>query len=150
MNMMMNMNPVFGRAFYRDPFFRPFFDMSENGMCPRMHADVHEDEDKYVIGIELPGVPENAIDISVDNDVLSIKADMNARFGEHCGNEEKHEMKLERSWSLEGIDQDNITAESKLGMLYVTLPKIKPAVPAGARHIPVLCGSQQEQKILEA
>ena len=44
---------------------------------------------------------------------------------------------VQRSFSLENIDEENITAEYKDGILRVTMPKAKPEQDNGRRLIPI-------------
>jgi HSP20 family protein len=94
---------------------------------------------------ELPGVTQDQINLTVDNDTLTIAADMHSEHkDENPYYSERRVGHVSRSFSLEGIDQDRITADFKNGILYVTLPKLQPAEPAGARRIAIGGGETQE------
>lgn len=46
-------------------------------MLPMKHSmalDVREDKDKYDLSVEVPGIPKENVDISLENDILSITA----------------------------------------------------------------------------
>ena len=53
---------------------------------------------------------------------------------------------VSRSFNLEGIDQDKISADYKNGILYVTLPKQEPVKAPGARRIAIGRGTAEEPK----
>ncbi len=100
-------------------------------------ADVYETDEAYVLEVDLPGVSQKALDISLEKDVLSIKGtrevgdyeDYKFEYGEYGAG------KYERSFSLgDGIDSEKIGAKLENGVLAVTLPK---AEGVAARKIEV-------------
>ena len=122
-----------------DRFLRSFFDWAP--MNPAgFRVDVKENEDAYTLEAELAGVKKDEIQISVDHDVLTISADMNAEKKEQKDSyvySERRSGHVSRSFSLEGIDQESIQADYKDGVLTVTLPKAKPETPKTARTIAI-------------
>ena len=137
--MMYQMNRVNRQPrIFDDPFFR-----SMMGMEPRrpqgMRVDVREDKEAYILEAELPGVKLEDITLTAEDDVLTIVAQ---RKGSHPEREgmvmrERRFGRVERRFSLEGIDQNGITAACADGVLTVTLPKEKPEGAKALRHIPI-------------
>jgi HSP20 family protein len=94
-------------------------------------VDVKEDNEKYVIMADVPGVDPKDIDVSMENGVLTIRGE---RHSEHS--EEKENLKrVERSYGSfyrrftlpDNVDVDNIHASGKNGVLSIMLPKSAPA-----------------------
>ncbi|MCM8770271.1 MAG: Hsp20/alpha crystallin family protein [Candidatus Omnitrophica bacterium] len=95
--------------------------------------DVAEDKDNIVIKVDLPGVKQSDIDVSVSGDILTIK-------GERKQEQEIKEKKLHRIERFYGsfsrslslpdfVDSSKISAVYKDGVLEVTLPKTEKAKP---------------------
>ncbi len=81
--------------------------------------DWHEDDGHYYIQIELPGVKKDAIELDLENAVLSIRAE---RI--HKNGDAEERVTLSRSVSVpEGVSADKIKAAFADGILTVTLPK---------------------------
>jgi HSP20 family protein len=88
-------------------------------------ADIYETESGYQIAIDLPGVGRDAVDIDLDDNRLIIKG---TRKVEESAKErtERPFGKFLRSFTVPGsIDQSQIGAEYKEGVLLVRLPKRK-------------------------
>ena len=133
------------RSLFDDRFFRSFFDMNDWMGNMGFRVDIHDDGGHYTLEAELPGVNEDQISLTVENDAMTISADMqNERKDEKAYYSERRVGHVSRSFSLEGIDQDHITADYRNGILYVTMPKLQPAEPAGARRILIGHGETQE------
>lgn len=127
-------------SLFDDRFFRSFFDMSDWMGSAGFRVDLKEQADAYELEAELPGVKEDQINITVNEDVLTISADMNAEKKEEKDNylySERRVGHMERRFNLEGICQDNISARFENGVLTVTLPKQKPEEPKSARRIAI-------------
>jgi HSP20 family protein len=117
--------------------FRAF--SSGNGkLSPRI--DIAETDKKVEVTVELPGVDEKDIDISLSDDMLTVK-------GEKKSETEKTEKDyhlVERSYgSFERmtrlpceVDADKVKADFKQGVLKITLPK-SPEAKSKARKIAI-------------
>jgi HSP20 family protein len=90
-------------------------------------VDVYETEGEIVVKAELPGVEQKDVDVSFENNVLTIR-------GERCMEKDVKEENFHRvecnygtfarSFSLPAtIDEGKVKAEFKNGMLKVSLPK---------------------------
>ncbi len=131
---------TFGNSLFNDNFFRPFFDMSDWMGSAGFRVDVKDKADHYLLEAELPGVNEDQIDLTVDNDVLTITANARTEHKEEKDNYlycERRAGRMERSFSLEGIQQDNISADYKNGVLTVKLPKNAPEPVKSQRKIAI-------------
>ena len=100
-------------------------------------ADIFEADAALTVVMEMPGVDKNSVDISVEDDVLSIQGRLD--FSKYEGTQpvytEYNVGHYRRSFSLSNkIDQSRITADMKDGVLTITLPK---AEQARARRIEV-------------
>lgn len=129
--------------FFDDRFFRSFFDMSDCMSTVGFRVDVKEKPDHYAMEAELPGVKEENINLVVDEDVLTISADMNTHKQEEKENylySERRSGHMERKFNLDGICQDTITAKFENGVLSITLPKAKPEAQKTARKIAIGSG----------
>jgi HSP20 family protein len=88
-------------------------------------ADIYETEENYVIAIDLPGVGREALEINVDDNRLVVKGD---RIVEASTKQrtERPRGKFLRTFTVPGsVDQAQIGAEYKEGVLQVRLPKRK-------------------------
>lgn len=140
-------------SLFNDNFFRSFFDMSDwlgsSGMNDGFRVDIKDQKDSYVLEAELPGMTQDQISLTIDGDVLKISAEQQSddeqkskdyyyrerRFG-HC----------ERSFNLEGIRQDDIKADYKNGILYVTLPKQQPEPKKAPKRIALSASEEKGEK----
>ena len=135
-----NRRNVLSRAndLFDDRFFRSFFNMNDWMGSAGFRVDIRDRGDNYVLEAELPGVSEDRISLSCENDTLTVGADYDSESkDEKTCYSERRTGHVERSFSLEGILQDQISAEYKNGILYVTLPKEQPAKQPGRRQIPI-------------
>lgn len=113
-----------------EDFFRPFMEMVNSPM----RTNVKEREDSYVFEAELPGFAPDEIDLSIQDGVMTIAAEH--KEGDE-GEASVSSRSVRRSFTVEGVDEDNIAAQYKNGILKVTLPKEKvPEVPE-ARKISI-------------
>ena len=98
--------------------------------------DVAERGDAYVIHAELPGVAPDQVDVSFEQNVLTIRGTKPASFDVAAEGEvrvfaaERVHGGFERSVRLpEFVDADRIEATFTNGLLSVTVPKAKAAQP---------------------
>jgi HSP20 family protein len=104
-------------------------------------VDVAERKDAYVVYFELPGVTQADLDVSFEQNVLSVQGVKRASFDTAAQGElrvyaaERVSGAFERSIRLpEFVDGDRIDADYTNGVLTVTIPK---AQAAQARKISV-------------
>ena len=97
-------------------------------------VDVAETDTAYQVKAELPGIRKEDLDVTVDDGVLTIKAEHNDNQ-EQTGNgqlirQERPYGKFVRSLRLgANVDEETITAEYRDGVLHITLPKAKEVQP---------------------
>jgi HSP20 family protein len=90
-------------------------------------VDIHDEKDKYMIRTDLPGVKENEVDITVDDDTLTIKGERKYEKEE----KDKDYYRSERAYGVfqrsfvlpSSIDVNKISANYKNGVLEVSIPK---------------------------
>ena len=95
----------------------------------RPAADIFETEKEYTIKLDLPEVKKKDVDVSVADDILTIKGER--RVQKETEDEQQHRREsyygsFSRSFSLpENVDEKRIKATSKDGVLRIVLPKTK-------------------------
>jgi HSP20 family protein len=86
-------------------------------------ADVFENDGEYTVAVDLPGIDRASLDISIDDDRLTIKGNRVAR-GSTRHRAECPAGKFLRTFSVpSAVDQNVIRADYKDGVLQVHLPK---------------------------
>ena len=93
-------------------------------------ADIYETEDGLFLSLEMPGVSPDALNIMLDQRVLTIsgRSRSSAPEGYSLTHHEYRDGDYERAFTLsEAIDNDKIEAELKEGVLRLKLPKSLPA-----------------------
>ena len=94
------------------------------------HMDVHETDKEVQIQAELPGVNENDIEVSLNEDVLTLRADKKQDRKEERGGvhlSERSYGTFRRSLRLPfPVNPDQVQAQFENGVLRVTLPKTQP------------------------
>ena len=111
-----------------DDVFRGFGMASSDDDGTAMAApqiDIDETDQAIQISAELPGVPKDAVDVSIDHDVLTIRGEKRCeRKEEQARVSERFYGRFQRSIQLPFVpDPDRVRAEFESGVLKVTLPK---------------------------
>jgi HSP20 family protein len=125
------------------PFFRPFRLLEEveqmartafdTDMTPK--TDMFEEEDQLVIKAEMPGVGKKDLDISLEGDVLTIKAEKKEEKEEgekgttNYTRERRFGQYIRYMTLPSRVDADNITATLKKGLLEIRMPKAEAPKP---------------------
>jgi HSP20 family protein len=138
---LMNMDPFrfFNRPtrFFEEPFttFRPFFapdaDMPMTTWTPP--CDIYETDKEIVLKMELPEVRKEAVHVTVENNLLTVRGERN--FEEKVDRENYHRIERSygefmRSFTLPTfVEGSKIMADFHHGVLTLTLPKNEEARP---------------------
>lgn len=95
-------------------------------------ADISETDNALEVSVELPGLEQNDVDVSLTDTALIIKGEKKSerdenRTGYHLS--ERSYGSFYRTIPLpSGVDTDKVNAEFKNGVLTVTLPKTQEAL----------------------
>ena len=119
------MNGIDGleRAF----FDSPFFNMKMPAM-PKFSIDITDEGDSYKLTADLPGFSKDDIKIDIDGKTLTLSAERHSEFEEKDKKgkyirAERSYGSFSRSFNLEGVKADDITASYENGILTLELPK---------------------------
>lgn len=97
------------------------------------HLDMYETGDGYVIHVDLPGMSSEDVDVSVDNNVLTIRGER--KLTDEVKEDSYHRIErrfgmFARSVSLpQSVDVDGIQASFTDGVLRIDVPKAEQAKP---------------------
>ena len=95
------------------------------GFNPSM--EVRETEDAYILEADVPGIPKDAIDITVEDNRVTIKGERKAeetKEGAGYHRTERRYGSFERSFTVrDGFDPEKVEANVEHGVLRLTLPK---------------------------
>jgi HSP20 family protein len=120
---------AFDDMFAEDPWLRAARPRREY----RPAVDVVENERHFLITADVPGLGAEELDITVDNNVLTVSGERKfEKKDEHQGYQrvERHYGSFRRSLTLpEGVNQDGIEANVENGILTVQVPKPVAALP---------------------
>lgn len=112
------------RRFFSDGLF-------DEGFSPAM--DVVENDDGFLVSIDLPGVDRKDLDISVADNVLTVKGEKNDASEQKESKyyrKESWEGSFQRTLALpHGVDAEKIEAKMRDGVLAISLPKKEEAKP---------------------
>ena len=123
---------------FSDDFFRAFF--GDDRLEGTFKVDVKDEGDHYLLEADLPGVGKDDVHIDVENDVMTISAEMNQTREENHDNYVYRERRcgtMRRAFNLEGVNEDGITAAYKDGVLQLNLPKLAEEPAPAPRTIPI-------------
>ncbi len=108
-------------GFFKDNFFTDSL-LRESDYMPA--ANIQTLENKYEIHLALPGYKKESIQISVDQNVLTIEAEeiQKSEVTENFTRREFYQSSFERTFSLpEDVDEDKIEAQLKDGVLIISI-----------------------------
>lgn len=108
-----------------------------------MPLDLYRDNDTYVVSADLPGIDPGSVDVDIDGQVLTIRAERTLTSGDDVKwiTRERQAGSYLRRFTLgQGIDTERITANYANGVLSVTIPVSEKAKP---RKITVATGAPE-------
>ena len=119
---------VFEAPFMRVP---ALWEREPNTMS--LALDVMENPDSYVVKASVPGIKPEDIEVTIDNNMLTIKGETKEESEHEDGNyhlRERRSGSFYRSVSLPAnVKEDKIEAVNENGVLTLTLPKAEEAKP---------------------
>ena len=96
-------------------------------------VDIDEQDDKYLIKADLPGVDKKDIDVKLENGMLSIRGEKHTETETGKGKRHRTERfhgTFARSFTLpESVDAEKVDAKYKDGVLTLVIPKMEQARP---------------------
>jgi HSP20 family protein len=125
------MGPEFPEGFFRAPGWATLDEWAPA-------VELVEKDGEYVLTAEVPGIPKGDIDVSIDDNVLTLKGEKKTEFEKEEGRAHVRERRygaFERSFTLpRNVDPAKVRAEFRDGIVEVHLPK---GEEKKARHIEI-------------
>ncbi|KUO73980.1 MAG: heat-shock protein Hsp20 [Clostridia bacterium BRH_c25] len=103
--------------FFDDPFMPALFTGDA-----QIRVDIKENEKEYIVEADLPGVKKEEINIELNNDRLTISVARNEEK-ENYIRKERRSGSYCRSFHVENVVEDKISAKFENGVLSMVLPK---------------------------
>ena len=97
-----------------------------------LKTNILEQDDKYVLTSEIPGVSKENVKIDVADNTLTISVSKKNTTNNEKKNylvKEISESDVSRSFYLDDMDENNVTAKMDNGILNITVGKIKEVKP---------------------
>ena len=121
---MMLMPKIFDDDFFRDDFF----DRKDRMNFNLMKTDIREDENSYLLEVDLPGYSKDDIKIDITDGYLTINAKVEKENNEDKKNYVRRERftgEVSRSFYVgEDIKEEEVKASFKNGILTLEVPKL--------------------------
>ncbi|AVP54591.1 heat-shock protein [Clostridium tetani] len=125
----------------RDSYFDEFFDNFFNNdfLVPikfpknNFRADLKETNNEYIIEADLPGISKDAVKVNYSNNNLVISAkreDIIENKDENYIRRERNYGEFKRAFYVDNVDENNIKASFKNGVLKINLPKLEDTTKA--------------------
>ena len=112
----------------RNEFFDNAFDILDSSFLKTnniMKSDIYEQNNNYIIEIDIPGFDKNNIYIDYYNEYLTVKASKKEE-SEETGKyirKERYYGEYKRAFYIGEIDEKNISANYNNGVLKIIVPK---------------------------
>lgn len=120
-----------------------------SGGALNLYADQGETQKKLVISVELPGLNEDDVEVSIKDNVLTLRGEKKSEHevkGWNYYQRERFFGEFERTFQLPaGVDTAKVGAEMDMGVLTVTIPKIASSSKK-ARKISIKGGKSSRKK----
>jgi len=118
-----------------DNFFDNFFNDAFAGFFTTVNpirADIRETDKEYIIEADLPGVRKEDIRLELEDGILTLGVEQNEQIDEESENYIRRERRYGsycRSFRVDGVKEDKVTAKYENGVLTVKLPKSEVSKP---------------------
>ena len=104
-------------------------------------VNIMEGEKDFTLELAVPGQKKEDFNVELDNDVLTISMETQSEADEKQGEYTRREFRyssFKRAFTLpESVNQEDINADYKEGILRFTLPKKEEALPKAKRLIEI-------------
>jgi HSP20 family protein len=125
-----------------DNFFNGLFQPNPTTQIKLPKVDIQDADDAYIVTADLPGMTKEDINITYDNEVLTIAAQHNQENEEN--DEQKRYIRRERinnafkrQFVVRNIQKEGISAEFTNGVLTIRLAKADPELVAASHRIDI-------------
>lgn len=125
-----NLDRVF-ENFMNDSVFPSFY--THSGF---MKVDIKEEDDAFILEAELPGVRKENISIDINEGRLTLSVESDERKEEKNERYVRRERRvgmMRRSFNINDVDADKISAKLEDGLLSMRLPKLEKGKPSGRK-----------------
>lgn len=124
-------------SLFSDPFFNRLFNSApsqgSNTRSTSPRLDAIETEESYLLNVDLPGITEEELDLSVHEGILAITGERpqsELPEGQSYRIHERSIKNFERSFRLpKDVNHEGIQASLKHGVLSIVIPKQEQAKP---------------------
>lgn len=119
-------NDIFDVRSMFDEFFNDSFSPAFPFQGTSVRADIRETEKEYIIDAEIPGVKKEDIKLELRDDVLTIAVEHDETVNEERNNfirKERRYGSISRSFYVENVKNEGVTAKYENGVLTINLPK---------------------------
>lgn len=114
-----------------DRIFDRFFNDTEESFSTIPACDLKETDTHYLVSFDLPGVNKNDIQISVQNNLITVSGERKeekAREEARGLGRELYYGSFQRSFALpSSVESEKVEAHYQDGVLYITAPKVESA-----------------------
>lgn len=121
--------------FFKDSMFPTFYKNSK-----QILVDIKEDDKTYTVEADLPDVKKEEINIDIKDDMLTISVERKEEKEEKKDEKEEKYIRRERkvcsmkrSFYLENVNKEDVTAKFENGVLTIVLPKKEVVKNAGTK-----------------
>ncbi|HEX2927376.1 MAG TPA: Hsp20/alpha crystallin family protein [Ruminiclostridium sp.] len=123
-----NRMQVRGNSFDIENIFSNFFNDSFMGFAGinSIKADIKENEKEFIVEAEIPGVSKEDIKLDLRDDTLTIAVEQNEESKEERENyirKERRYGSFSRSFYVENVKNEAVSAKYENGILTIVLPK---------------------------
>jgi len=121
-------------GFFNEDFFSPMSFAFGNNQ--KFSADIKETQNEYLVSAELPGVKKEDINLEYKENTLIISATRNEEINEEKDNYIRRERsygQVSRTFHVENVDREKISAKFENGELQITLPKLTQTISESNR-----------------
>jgi HSP20 family protein len=132
-----------------DELFVPFAGTRAGSFLRMPEAEVMETEDAIRVNLELPGLKPADVEVTLENNVLTVSGEKKEERGENGGSRwhlaERRYGSFSRSFVLPShVEQDRIAARFEDGVLSITVPK---GEAARRRRVQIGGGGSEQQTL---